>query len=68
MKRFGTGFIYLGSIVWIAFAVAKYLLGWDVAVRQFLPYHLAAIIPGVILKYGYTLYVRLTVRGKQGSS
>jgi hypothetical protein len=28
----------------------KYLLGWDVTLRQFLPYNLAGVIPGVILK------------------
>jgi len=30
--------------------VVKYILGWDVALRQFLPYHLVAVIPGVLLK------------------
>lgn len=59
MKRFGTILCCLGGCVWGLFAVAKYLLGLDVTVRQFLPYHLAAIIPGVILKYGAVVSGRL---------
>ena len=51
MKRLGTILFYIGISVWVAYAAAKYLLGWDVNVRQFLPYHLAAIIPGVVLKH-----------------
>ncbi len=66
MKRFGTVLFYLGGCVWLVYAVVKYLLGWDVTIRQFLPYHLAAIIPGVILKYGAGLYERLT--GRRGEN
>jgi hypothetical protein len=66
MKRFGTILFYLGGVVWIVFAVVKYMLGWDVTIRQFLPYHLAAVIPGIILKHGYSLYERFSSRGKQG--
>ena len=50
IARAGTVLFYLGGAVWILYAMVKYLLGWDVSLRQFLPYHLAAIIPGVILK------------------
>lgn len=50
LTRLGNILFYLGGAVWAVYAVVKYLLGWDVSVRQFLPYHLAAIIPGVILK------------------
>lgn len=46
----GTVLFYLGGAVWIIYVLVKYLLGWDVTLRQFLPYHLAAVIPGVILK------------------
>ena len=65
MKRFGTVLFYLGGFVWIAYAVAKYFLGWDVNIRQFLPYHLAAVIPGILLKHGYGLYERYLRREKQ---
>lgn len=51
---------YLGGLVWIVYAVVKYFLGWNVTIRQFLPYHLAAVIPGIILKHGISLYERLT--------
>lgn len=50
IARTGAVLFYLGGGVWILYALVKYLLGWDVSLRQFLPYHLAAIIPGVILK------------------
>lgn len=66
MKRFGTVLFYIGGLVWIVYAVVKYLLGWDVSIRQFLPYHLAAVIPGIILKHGYGVYERFFVREKQG--
>lgn len=46
----GTVLFYLGGAVWLLYATVKYLLGWDVSLRQFLPYHLAAVIPGVLLK------------------
>jgi hypothetical protein len=50
LAQAGTVLFYLGGAVWILYALVKYLLGWDVSLRQFLPYHLAAVIPGVILK------------------
>lgn len=62
MKRLGTVLFYLGGVVWVVYTVARYVLGWDVTVRQFLPYHLAAIIPGVVLKYGCRFYGRFVDR------
>lgn len=50
LARLGNVLFYLGGAVWLLYAVAKYLMGWDVSLRQFLPYHLAAVIPGVLLK------------------
>ena len=50
LARLGTVLFYLGGAVWVLYAAGKYLLGWDVSLRQFLPYHLAAVIPGVLLK------------------
>lgn len=64
MRRFGTVLFYIGGFVWIVYAILRYLLGWDVTLRQFLPYHLAAVIPGILLKHGYGLYERLTREAK----
>lgn len=66
MKRVGTVLFYLGGVVWLVYVIVKYLLGWDVSIRQFLPYHLAAVIPGIILKHGVGLYERLT--GSRGEN
>jgi hypothetical protein len=65
MKRIGTVLFYLGGCVWIVYAVVKYIVGWDVSIRQFLPYHLVAIIPGVALKHIPDLYDRFFGRGNQ---
>ena len=53
IARLGTVMFYVGGLVWIVFAVCKYGFGWDVSTRQFLPFHLAAIIPGVLLRHVY---------------
>ena len=66
MRRLGTVLFYLGGCVWVVYAVVKYLLGWDVTIRQFLPYHLVAIIPGIALKHGYGLYKRFFCQGNKG--
>lgn len=50
LTRLGNVLFYTGGAVWVLYAVFKYLLGWDVTVRQFLPFHLAAVIPGVLLR------------------
>jgi hypothetical protein len=50
LARLGNVLFYIGGFVWVVYAVVKYLLGWDVSLRQFLPYHLVAVIPGVLLK------------------
>ena len=52
ITRLGDIMFYLGGAVWLVYAVCRYALGWDVTVRQFLPFHLAAIIPGVLLRHG----------------
>ena len=59
LKRIGSVLFYLGGLVWIIFMTAKYLLDLDVTASQFLPYHLCAIVPGVILKYGLIFYERV---------
>lgn len=50
LARLGSVLFYIGGAVWLVYAVVKYLFGWDVNVRQFLPYHLVVVIPGVLLK------------------
>lgn len=52
LARLGVALIFIGGAVWVVYAVVRYLLGWDVSVQQFLPYHLVAILPGVLLKRG----------------
>ena len=59
MKRLGTALFYIGGFVWVAYAIVRYGLGWDVNIRQFLPYHLASVIPGIILKHGLGLFERI---------
>jgi hypothetical protein len=58
IARLGNIMFYLGGLVWIVFAVCKYALELDVNVRQFLPFHLAAIIPGVLLRHAYPRVVK----------
>lgn len=59
ITRLGDVMFYLGGAVWVVYAICKYALAWDVTIRQFLPFHLAAIIPGVLLRHGSGQIVRL---------
>lgn len=63
IARLGDCLFYLGGAVWVAYGLAKYALEWDVTVRQFLPFHLAAIIPGILLRRGAGRIVRFMARG-----
>jgi hypothetical protein len=49
-KLFGTILLTVGVAVWGAYAVFRFGMGWDVTVRQFLPYHLAGVVPGMVLR------------------
>jgi hypothetical protein len=49
--RLGNVLVFIGVSMWGPYAIGKYLLGWDVSDRQFLPYHLAVIIPGMALRH-----------------
>lgn len=62
IARLGDVMFYLGGAVWGAYALAKYALGWDVTIRQFLPFHLVAIIPGVLLRHGAARITRTIAR------
>jgi hypothetical protein len=50
LNLLGTILIYAGVAVWGVYAVLRYGLDWDVTGRQALPYHLAGVVPGVILR------------------
>lgn len=50
LKILGTILLFLGVAVWGVYAVLRFGLGWDVTGRQFLPYHLAGVVPGAILR------------------
>ncbi len=50
LKILGTILLFLGVAVWGVYAVLRFGLGWDVTGRQFLLYHLAGVVPGVILR------------------
>jgi len=58
IARLGDVMFYLGGAVWGVYALARYALEWDVTVRQFLPFHLAAIIPGVLFRHGAARIVK----------
>lgn len=50
LTTLGTVLVILGVAVWGVYAVGRWGLGWQVTGRQFLPYHLAGVIPGMILR------------------
>lgn len=51
VRSFGTIMVVAGVGMWVPYAVGKYLFGWAITDRDFLPYHLAVIIPGMVLRY-----------------
>ena len=50
LKVVGTILLLIGVSVWAVYAVLRFGIGWDVTVRQFLPYHLVGVVPGMILR------------------
>jgi hypothetical protein len=50
LKIAGNILLWLGVGVWAVYGVLRFGLGWDITARQCLPYHLAGVVPGVILK------------------
>lgn len=50
IRTLGTVLVVAGVAVWVVYAVVRYLLGWQVTGRQFLPYHLAGVVPGAVLR------------------
>lgn len=47
----GKVLIIIGVGMWGVYAIGKYLLGWQITDRDVLPYHLAVILPGMVLRY-----------------
>ncbi len=45
----GVVFVILGLGIWGVYVIERYLLHLNVTDRQFLPYHLGAVIPGMLL-------------------
>ena len=60
--RIGNVLVVIGVSMWGLYAVGKYLLGWDITGRQFLSYHLAMIIPGMMLRHGFGVIAKLRAR------
>jgi hypothetical protein len=50
LKIFGTILLTLGVAVWGVYAVLRFGKGWEVTARQFLLYHLAGVVPGMIFR------------------
>jgi hypothetical protein len=45
----GAVLVILGLGIWGVYVVERYFLNMDVTDREFLQYHLAAVIPGMLL-------------------
>ena len=72
IKKTGTILVVIGVGMWGVYAIGKYGFGWNITDRDFLPYHLALIIPGMVLRH-YRFYVTLVKKwlvpgGKDRSS
>ena len=50
LTTLGTVLVILGVAVWGVYAAVRWGLEWDVTGREFLPYHLAGVVPGMILR------------------
>jgi len=46
----GNILLVLGVAVWGLYAVVRFGAGWNVTAGQFLPFHLAGVVPGAILR------------------
>jgi hypothetical protein len=50
LRIVGNILLILGVAVWAVYAVLRFGAGWDVRAGRFLPFHLAGVIPGAILR------------------
>jgi hypothetical protein len=46
----GTVLLWLGVAVWGVYAVLRWGLGHELSAAHFLPFHLAGVIPGLLLR------------------
>jgi hypothetical protein len=51
LKLLGTILLCAGVTVWAVYAVLRIWMGWNITAQQFLPYHLAGVLPGLILRH-----------------
>jgi hypothetical protein len=45
----GAVLVLMGVGVWAVYAVGRYWIGLEITDREFLPYHFAGVIPGLLL-------------------
>lgn len=50
LRIFGTILLSAGVGVWGFYAISRFGMGWHVMAQQLLPYHLAGVVPGMILQ------------------
>jgi hypothetical protein len=50
LKILGNLLLFAGIGVWAVYALLHFGMGWAVTMKQFLPFHLAGVLPGVILR------------------
>lgn len=50
LRILGNVLVVLGVAVWGVYAVMRWGMDFSVTGRQFLPYHLAGVIPGMVLR------------------
>ena len=55
MEFVGSVLVLLGAAVWVVYALLRWCLDQEVSIRQFLPYHLAGVLPGFVLKHWHWL-------------
>lgn len=60
-KTIGRILVFLGISVWIPYFVLK-LLGEPVVLKNFLPFHLALVLPGSILARGPEVWGKILGR------
>jgi len=56
VKKFGSVLVVLGVSMWGVYAIGKYVLGWQITDRDVLPYHLAVVLPGMLLRYHHFFF------------
>lgn len=68
VRTAGTVLIGVGVGMWVIYAVGRYVLGWNITDRDFLPYHLITILPGMVLRYHRFFFEELPAGFLRGES